>query len=63
MRIAIIDDDRIQQKQLHDMIADKLTEYGYTGYIIDMFQSGEVFLEKGFDDFYDIIVVDIYMAS
>lgn len=63
MRIAIIDDDRIQQKQLHDMIADKLTEYGYTGYIIDMFQSGEVFLEKGFDDFYDIIVVDIYMGK
>lgn len=61
MRIAVIDDDRAQAVHLSDMLADRLTALGYTGYEIDIFENAEEFLTESYSDSYDVAIIDIFM--
>lgn len=61
MRIAVIDDDRAQAVHLSDMLADRLTDLGYTDYGIDIFENAEKFLTESHSDSYDVAIIDIFM--
>lgn len=61
MRIALVDDDRIQLEVLSKMVAAELEKCRYQENVIDVFESGEAFLAKWYADTYDIIILDIFM--
>ncbi|MFA5658480.1 MAG: LytTR family DNA-binding domain-containing protein [Oscillospiraceae bacterium] len=61
MKIAIVDDDPKDIKNLSQIIADSFHNKGYEVKLIDSFLSGEEFLHIWQPEMYDIVILDMFM--
>lgn len=63
MKIALIDDDSAQIRELSEMLQKILETIGYMTENISTFDSGEVFLSDWKSGRYDLILIDIFMKG
>ena len=61
MRIAIVDDDKIQRFLIYRLITAELSSISTEMHQIDTFESGIQFLEQWKPETYDLIILDILM--
>ncbi len=63
MRIALVDDEKLQLDTTYNHLTSVLTSLGIETQKIDCFSSGEEFLAAWSTNAYDIIILDIYMTG
>ena len=63
MKIALIDDDSAQIRELSEILQKTLETIGYITENISAFDSGEVFLSDWKSGRYDLILIDIFMKG
>ena len=64
MKIALVDDEVIQLKRIHELLSAELqTKLSQTPHWIDSYRSGQSFLDHWTAGQYDVIILDIFMGG
>ncbi len=63
MNIAIVDDEKLYLDALDEIFREELGRIGISDYKIDLFTSGESFLESYTPGKYRVVVLDIFMSE
>ena len=64
MKIALVDDEVIQLKRIHELLSAELqTKLSQTPHWIDSYRSGQSFLDHWQPGKYDVVILDIFMGG